>query len=428
MTPPDLRLWQHELEQELKAILSYWQRYAPDPVNGGFYGAVGYDNQPRPKAEKGVVLNSRILWTFSAAARHTGHDEHYLPTAKRAFDYLNTYFRDRQYGGVYWMLDAKGQVGPNPGTDDSKQLYGQAFAVYGLSEYYRVTKHEPALAFAQEVYRAMVKHAFDTDPARKGGYFEGFARDWGPARQYAISRKDNGESKTMNTHLHILEAYVSLLRVWPDAGLKTQVRGLLNNFLGQIINPRTHRMILFQGDNWEIRRPGISYGHDIEASWLLLEAAEVLHEADLLSRVRRESVLMARAALSGVDPDGGMNYEYEGPDEDKPTQSHQPGAAGQPHAAHWNRERSWWVMAEAMVGFMNAYQLTKDPLFLEQSAASWTYTKKHLLDLKNGEWFMGVDPAGQVRGDTKISPWKCPYHNGRACIEMSERIGKLIDK
>ncbi|HEY0107985.1 MAG TPA: AGE family epimerase/isomerase, partial [Fibrella sp.] len=271
MTIPDLRLWQRELSQELKDILAYWQRYAPDPINGGFYGTVGYDNVPKPDAAKGVVLNSRILWTFSAAARHTQHTDEYLPVAKRAFDYLSTYFRDPQYGGVYWMVDAKGKP-----TDDSKQLYGQAFALYGLSEYYHATRHKPALEFAQSIYRDMVRHAYD--PA-KGGFIEAFARDWTEAKAYAIARKDNGESKTMNTHLHILEAFASLLRVWPDAGLKKQVAGLIRNFLDHIIDTNTHRMVLFQGTNWEPRRTGISYGHDIEASWLLLEAAEVLHEA-----------------------------------------------------------------------------------------------------------------------------------------------------
>ncbi len=416
MTIPDLRLWQRELNQELKDILAYWQRYAPDQTNGGFYGAVGYDNQPKPNAAKGVVLNSRILWTFSAAALHTQHDDQYLPTAKRAFEYLDTHFRDRQHGGVFWMVDAKGQSGRSTASDDSKQLYGQAFAVYGLSEYYRATHHKPALDFAQEIFRAMVKHAYDP---KLGGFTEAFSRDWTEAKSYVIARKENSESKTMNTHLHILEAFVSLLRVWPDRDLKTQVRGLINDFLNHIIDPKTHRLVLFQGNNWEPRRTGISYGHDIEASWLLLEAAEVLHEADLLSKVRKESVLMARATLSGLDPDGGMYYDYEGPDQNLPKLN--------PANGHWNRERSWWVMAEAIVGYLNAYQLTKDKTFLTHAANSWDFTKKHLLDTKNGEWFQGVDATGKVLGNDKISAWKCPYHNGRACIEAMERIGKLID-
>jgi cellobiose epimerase len=407
----DLRLWQRELAQELKDILAYWQRHAPDSVNGGFYGVVGYDNVPKPEAAKGVVLNARILWTFSAAARHTQHAE-YLPTARRAFEYLQMYFRDPQHGGVYWMLHPDGQP-----SDDSKQLYGQAFALYGLSEYYRATNHQPALSFAQDIYRAIVSHAYD---AEKQGFTEAYARDWSEAKSYAIARKDNAEHKTMNTHLHILEAFVNLLRVWPDPGLRQQVRGLIEVFLTRIIDTRTHRMVLFQGRDWEPRRTGISYGHDIEASWLLYEAAEVLHEADLLKRVRAESIQMARAALSGLDADGGMNYEYEGPDEALPQQRRD--------AGHWNRERSWWVMAEAMVGFLNAYQLTKEAVFLTKSADCWRFIKQHLLDTKNGEWYSGVDASGKVLGNVKISAWKCPYHNGRACIETIERLGHLLDK
>lgn len=416
MTAPDLRLWQRELNQELKDILAYWERHAPDPTRGGFYGAVDYTNVAQPDAAKGVVLNARILWTFSAAARHTQHDD-YLPTARRAFDYLSAHFRDPQHGGVYWLVDAKGQP-----ADDSKQLYGQAFALYGLSEYYRATRHEPALTFAKDIYQAMVAHAYDR---AEGGYVEAFARNWTEAKAFAIARKENGERKTMNTHLHILEAFVNLLRVWPDRELTQQVRGLLDVFLTRIIDAKTHRMVLFQGQHWEPRRTGISYGHDIEASWLLYEAAEVLRQPDTLTKVRATAIAMARAALSGVDADGGMNYEYEGPDEKLPQQRRD--GSGQPNAARWNRERSWWVMAEAMVGFLNAYQLTKDARFLQQSFASWAFIKAHLLDTKGGEWFSGVDPAGKVLGNLKISAWKCPYHNSRACIETMERIGKLVD-
>lgn len=397
MLSPDLKILQRELNQELKDILAYWEKHAPDPVNGGFYGQVGYDNVPKSEAAKGVVLNSRILWTFAAAARHTQHHDQYLPIAERAFNYLNDYFRDRQFGGVYWSVDYKGQP-----LDTSKQLYGNAFAVYGLSEYYRATKRKPALDYAVEVYNAMVKNAYDP---KRGGFYEGFARDWSATAPYAIARKDNGESKTMNTHLHILEAFTCLLRVWPDPGLKKQVRGLIDNFLNHIIDRKTYRMILFQGDNWETRRTAISYGHDIEASWLLLESAEVLGDEKLIKTIKDVCIKMARAASTGLDPDGGMNYEYE------------------PETGHRNRERSWWVMAEAMVGFMNAYQLTKEQQFLDKSVQSWEFTKTYLLDRKNGEWYSGVDENHKVLGNTKISMWKCPYHNGRACMEMIDRIG-----
>ena len=402
MFSPDLHTLHRELQRELINILTYWQTYAVDTAKGGFYGEVGLNNIPKPDAAKGIVLNSRILWTFAAAARHTRRAADYLPLARRAYDYIDTCFRDRDYGGVYWSVDANGKP-----LDTSKQLYGQAFAVYGLSEYYRVTKHAPALAFAKEVYTAMVKHAYDANGS--GGFFEGFARDWSPTAPYAISRKDNGESKTMNTHLHILEAFTCLLRVWPERGagiydLRTQVRGLIDVFRQHIIDPTTYRMILFQGNNWESRRTAISYGHDIEASWLLLESAEVLGDHELIRAIKKESVAMARAAAAGLAADGGMNYEFD------------------PVTGHLNQERSWWVMAEAMVGFMNAWQLTKEPQFLEKSVESWTFIKKYLIDHKQGEWFGGVDEHHKVMGNTKISMWKCPYHNGRACMEMMDRI------
>lgn len=392
-----------ELRQEHKDILAYWQRYAPDPEHGGFYGRVNYQNQPDAKADKGIVLNARILWTFSAALRHTHHEE-YRDTADRAFQYIRQYFIDPQYGGVYWSVDATGQP-----KYPLKHLYGQAFALYGLSEYANATHSAPALALAKEQFEQMVKHAFDP---KKGGFIEALARDWSPATDYIISKYDNQESKTMNTHLHILEAFTCLYRVWPDKSVADQIRGMVRVFLDHIVDPKTYRMNLFMDNDWNIRRTAISYGHDIEAAWLLPEAADVLaaknpSDKALQKTIRDVGVKMARAALTGFDPnDGGMNYELE-PD------------------GHLNKERSWWVMAEAMVGFMNAYQLTHEKQFLDKSVSSWEFIKKYLLDLKNGEWFTGVTADHKVLGNEKISMWKCPYHNSRSCLEMLERLEHL---
>ncbi|WP_128544854.1 AGE family epimerase/isomerase [Larkinella soli] len=391
----DLRTVRQELSQELKDILAYWQKYGPDPVGGGYYGQVDYKNFPKTDAPKGIVLNSRIVWTFAAAARHTQHDE-YLTYAERAYKYIDRFFRDKQNGGVYWLVDYKGEP-----LQPVKHLYGQSFAIYGLSEYYRATKHEPALAFAREIYDRMVRHAWDS---AKGGFIDARARDWSPTDDFVMSNRANGETKTMNTHLHILEAFTNLYRAWPDPGLNRQIRGLIDVFLNHIIDPKTYRMHLFLDDNWKIRRTAVSYGHDIEASWLLAEAAEVLHDEALLKKVKNVCIRMARAAATGVESDGGMNYEYD------------------PKTGHVNRERSWWVMSEAMVGFMNAYQLTKEKQFLDKSLKSWEFIRKYMLDTKNGEWFSGIDEKHNVLGSVKISMWKCPYHNGRACIEMVDRL------
>lgn len=399
----DLNQLRAELRQEHKDILAYWQRYAPDPVNGGFYGRVDYQNRPDATADKGIVLNSRILWTFSAALIHTQHDD-YRATADHAFAAIQQHFVDPQHGGVFWSVTADGQP-----KQTIKQLYGQAFALYGLSEYARATNSAPALALAKEQFKLMVSKAHD---ASKGGFIEARARDWSPASDYILSKHDNREVKTMNTHLHILEAFTNLYRVWPDKAVADQIRGMLSVFLNHIVDPKTYRMNLFMDENWQIRRTAISYGHDIEAAWLLPEAADLLakrnaEDKPLQKRVREVGVRMARAALTGLDPDGGMNYEYD------------------TATKHHNRERSWWVMAEAMVGFLNAYQLTNEKPFLDKSLQSWEFIKKYLLDTKNGEWFSGVDADHRVLGTDKISLWKCCYHNSRACLEMLDRLEHL---
>ncbi|GAB3961911.1 cellobiose 2-epimerase [Spirosoma harenae] len=400
---PDLNQLRAEFRQEHKDILAYWERYAPDPEHGGFYGRVNYQNQPDPKADKGIVLNARILWSFSAAFRHTHHEE-YRKVADQAFQYIQQHFIDPQYGGVYWSVDATGQP-KNP----LKHLYGQAFALYGLSEYVHATESEKALRLAKDQFQNMVKYAFDS---KRGGFVEALAHDWSPATDYIISKYDNQEIKTMNTHLHILESFTCLYRVWPDKSVADQIGGMLRMFMNHIVDPKTYRMNLFMDNDWKVRRTAISYGHDIEASWLLPEAADVLaarNPADkpLQKTVRDLGIKMARAASDGIDPvDGGMNYELD-PD------------------GHLNKERSWWVMAEAMVGFLNAYQLTHEKPFLDKAVSSWEFTKKYLLDLKNGEWFSGVTADHKVLGNDKISMWKCPYHNSRACLEMLERLEHL---
>ena len=399
----DLDQLRAEFRQEHKDILAYWQRYAPDPVNGGFYGRVDYQNRPDPTAEKGIVLNSRILWTFSAALHHTGHDD-YRATADRAFDFIRQHFIDPQYGGVFWSVSPDGRP-----KQAIKQLYGQAFALYGLSEYVRATGSAPALTMAKTLFQLMVSKAWDS---ANGGFAEACARNWSPADDYILSRRDNREIKTMNTHLHILEAFTNLYRAWPDATVANQMRGMLSVFPGHIVDVKTYRMNLFMDADWRVRRTATSYGHDIEASWLLPEAADLLAaknvgDKPLQKIVRKLAVNMARAAQSGLDPDGGMNYEYD------------------TTTGHLNRERSWWVMAEAMVGFMNAYQLTGEKPFLNKSLQSWAFIKKHLLDTRNGEWFSGVNEKHRVLGTDKISLWKCPYHNSRACLEMLERLEHL---
>jgi mannobiose 2-epimerase len=384
-----------DFQQELNRILTYWRTRMPDAAHGGFYGQIAADNQVVPHAPKGAVLNARILWTFSAAYRHQPEPE-LLTLATQAYEYFVQHFLDAEYGGVYWSVNYLGEP-----LDTKKQVYALAFAIYGLSEYYAASGYAPALAQAQALFHAIEQHSFD---AEHGGYLEALARDWSPLADLRLSDKDANEKKTMNTHLHVLEAYANLYRYWPDAQLKIQLRELLEVFLTYLINPATHHLHLFLDEEWQVKSTPVSFGHDIEAAWLLLEAAEVLGEEDLMERFRQEAVTMTTAATEGLDATGGLCYEHD------------------PALQHWNREKHWWVQAEAMVGLLNAYQLTGQPQLLAQCQAVWNFTRSHLLDFKEGEWYWGINEHLAVMPDEdKAGFWKCPYHNARACLEILRR-------
>lgn len=383
------------LKKELVNILSYWEKYGPDNQKGGYYGRVDAQNQPDPNAARSVVLTGRILWTFSLASRLL-KDNKYLTLADRAYQQLIKYFFDPEYGGVYWSVKADGSP-----LETKKQIYGNAFALYGLSEYYRVTNYPPALEKARSLFTLIEKHAFD--PVN-GVYREAFARDWSDTDDYILSKKPF--IKSMNTHLHLVEAYTNLYSIWPDKTLKKQTAAMLNSVLDHIVNPSTNSMRLFFDAQWNARNDIISYGHDIEASWLLFETAEVLHDKGLIAKTKQKVIQMARAATKGLGGDGALNYEYD------------------PETKHTQTDRSWWVAAEQMVGFYNAYELTGETAFRVMSQKSWDYISEKFIDREKGEWYGTVKEDGSpVKGD-KISFWKCPYHNARACAEMWRRLGK----
>lgn len=385
-----------ELKAELKNILDYWMTYTRDHENGGFYGQVTEDNQVIPDAPKGSVLNARILWSF-AAAYNLSRDERYLETAGLAYHYISRHFVDNNYGGVYWNVDAQG----NP-LNTKKQIYAIAFTIYAFSEYFMASGHEVARDHAIDLYNDLIKYSLDNE---RGGYIEAFSQEWEPIADLRLSDKDANEKKTMNTHLHVLEAFTNLYRIWPDEGLKVRIIGLLRDFTTHIIDPETSHLRLFFDEDWRSSSPLISYGHDIEASWLLLEAAEVLADEDLIVEFKALALKMAKAAATGLDPDGSLWYECN------------------PLAKHIIKEKHWWVQAEAMTGFYNAWQISNDPVFLQHFRGVWEFVKSHIIDYKNGEWFWGVLENGNLMpGQEKAGLWKCPYHNSRACIELIRRM------
>ena len=385
--------------KELDRILAYWSSHMPDAQYGGFHGQITEKNEVIAHAPKGAVLNARILWTFSAAYRHQPRPEH-LALATRAFEYLEQHFLDQEYGGVFWSVDYLGQP-----LDTKKQVYALAFALYGLSEYHAASGQPRALQHAQDLFRCIEAHSFD---AEHGGYLEALARDWSPLADLRLSDKDANEKKTMNTHLHVLEAYTNLYRLWPDAHLRAQMEKLLEVFQLHIINPSTWHLCLFLDEQWRPKSTAVSFGHDIQAAWLLLEAAEALGDEETIDRFRQVAVDMAAAATQGLDFTGGLCYEFD------------------PASNHWNREKHWWVQAEAMVGFLNAYKLSGQRQFYEQFVAVWEFTRNYLLDYERGEWHWGLSEARQpMAGEDKAGFWKCPYHNSRACLEVIGRLARM---
>ena len=377
-------------------ILPYWMDRMID-TRGGFYGRISGEEELMPNADKGAILNARILWTYSAAYRLL-HKAEYLKMAERAKRVIINDFYDKEFGGVYWSLDCNGIP-----ADTKKQFYALGFAVYGLSEFHRATGDEEALDYAIRLYRDIEAHSFD--PV-KNGYREAATREWKEIADMRLSEKDANESKTMNTHLHLLEPYTNLYRVWKDEGLKERIRNLIHLFLHYILHPQTGHLRLFFDDDWNNHHNIISYGHDIEASWLIHEAALVLGEADVLAEVEPVIRHIAEAAAEGLNPDGSMNYET---DADK---------------HHTDTDRHWWVQAETVVGYLNLYQHFGDEESRQRAVRCWEFIKANLIDREHGEWLWSVRADGTPnRTDDKAGFWKCPYHNGRMCMEIIERFG-----
>ncbi len=392
--------YKSELNAELSNILDYWINHTQDIVDGGFYGKIDNDNHPISHAPKGSVLNARILWSFSSAYNLTGKKE-YLKIANRAYRYIVDHIIDKNYGGVYWTVDHLGKK-----LDAKKQVYASAFTIYAFSEYYKASGQEQVLNQAIDLYRLLVAKSFDRDET---GYLEAFTENWQPISDLRLSAKDANEKKTMNTHLHVLEAYTNLYCVWPDETLREQVVMLLHNFLDHFIDAGTGHLNLFFDEDWNKRSTLISYGHDIEAAWLLLVSAEAIDDAGLIKRLKDIAVKITEAAIEGLDADGGLWYEYE------------------PANNHLIKEKHWWVQAEAMIGFFNTWQITGDEKYLNLSINNWDFVKDKILDKNNGEWFWGINAYGRVmRSEDKAGLWKCPYHNSRACMEIIRRITTSI--
>lgn len=397
-----LQLRQRAEKELLTDILPFWADKAFEP-NGNLVGVVTNDLRRLTGIPLHVVLCSRVLWTFAAAHR-VAPDQRWLDTGRKALALLEGSFWDTANGGVFWSIDDTRKP-----VSDRKQVYAQAFTIYGLAEWYAATGDMGSLARAQTLFRLLETNARDR---KDRGYIEALSASWGPLDDMRLSDRDLNSPKSMNTLLHVLEAYTALLRVWPDATLRAALKDLLEVMIEKIYTEIPFpRFALFFDMQWRSLNEKISYGHDIETSWLIWEAAQACGDKELIARTRPVTLKMAAAVLdNGVDKDGGTFYDGN--------------ATGV-----LNDTKHWWPQAEAVVGFLNAHQIDQNPASLQAAFRAWDFIENNVIDRTHGEWFALLDRQGRVIGDydvgpdhCKIGPWKCPYHNARACIEVMRRI------
>lgn len=397
-------------------ILPFWIRFQ-DEENGGFYGRMTGDGILDKEASKGGILNARILWSFSASYRVLGKPE-YLAMATRAKDYILEHYLDPVYGGTYWELDYKG----NP-IDTKKQFYALGFMLYGMSEYVRALRQRPDASVSESdiqkvlgvcinLFTCIEEHSLDEV---YNGYIEACTREWGEIADMRLSELDANYPKSQNTHLHIIEPYANFYRVLkaeePSSVLpillkvETSLRNLIDIFCDKILNPDTHHLDLFFEMDWTRGAGWLeSYGHDIECSWLLHEAALVLGDKEVLAKVEPIVQLVAKASEKGLNPDGSMTHEAN------------------LDTGYVDADRHWWVQAETVVGFYNIYQHFGDEEALQKALRCWQYIKDNLIDHDLGEWYWSRDPERNInRKDDHAGFWKCPYHNSRMCLELIER-------
>jgi len=400
MDPETLATYRDRIEDDLRAnILPWWTHHMVNVVEGGFHAEITGTGSVNPAAPRGMLLTTRILWTYAAAWRVYG-DEDYAAMADRAFADLHARFSDEEHGGFIWSINPDGLP-----RATRKQIYGQAFAIYALAEYHRVSGLVEPLKQAQALFELMERHGRDRE---RGGYWEAFARDWSPIDDVRLSEVDRNDPRSQNTLLHVMEAYTNLWRIWPDPRVGGALRELAHIMIDKVVSPETHHLGLFFEADWTVTTDRYSYGHDIEASWLLWDAGMAVQDDALSRRLLPVVLKIAEVTLAeAIDEDGSLLYE------------------GGPQGVS-NTNKEWWPQAEAMVGFLNAAQLSGEESYLHTALGLWDFIEAKLIDRERGEWFRGVDRAGHViTSFEKAGFWKCPYHNARAAMEAIARLNAL---
>ncbi|MCM1267036.1 MAG: AGE family epimerase/isomerase [Bacteroidales bacterium] len=382
-----------EVRQHLTdGIIPFWKKLR-DEKYGGYYGYMDHDLKVDEKAVKGCILNSRITWFF-ANAYMTLKDESLLAEANHGYEFMTKYCVDHEKGGVYWSVAYDGTP-----EDTTKHTYNQAFSIYALSSYYDASKDESALALAKELFHIIEERCMD-----EIGYKEAFDREFREIENDKLSENGVIADKTMNTLLHVFEAYTELYRVSGDAAVKKRLYWILDTIADKIYNPKLHRQEVFFDREMNTILDLHSYGHDIETAWLIRRGTDVLgdkaYEEKMLPIILDLTSQVYEVAFDGRS------------------------LANECEKGVVNENRIWWVQAETVVGFLNGYQLAPEHKeYLDAARAEWAFIKEYVIDKRDGsEWFWDVNKEGQaVSGQPIVEPWKCPYHNGRMCLEVIRR-------
>ena len=387
-----------QMKQEIKEhltekLIPFWENLRDDTY-GGYYGWLSYDLQLDRKAEKGCILNSRITWFFANAYTFL-QDPQLLAEAEHGYTFLKEHCIDLKNGGIFWSLNYDGTP-----ADTTKHTYNQAFCIYALASYYEASKDHEALELAEQLF-----HLIEDKCRDEAGYLEAFTIDFKPQSNEKLSENGVIADKTMNTLLHVFEAYTELYRVSHDPEVGVKLAWILDLFADQIYNPSLHRQEVFFDSKYHSILDLHSYGHDIETSWLIDRGTEILGEEKYKNKMAPVTMDLAKEILK-VAFDGHS-------------------LANENDRGRVNQNRIWWVQAETVIGFLNAWQ--KEPErdeFLNASIATWEFIKKSMIDKREGsEWFWEVNPDGTpIAGRPIVEPWKCPYHNGRMCIEVIKRL------
>lgn len=374
-------------------IIPFWKNLRDDEF-GGYYGYLDYDLKLDKKAEKGCILNSRITWFFSNAYTLL-KDKSLLEEADHGYEFLKEHCIDKEYGGIYWSMKYDGTP-----LDTTKHTYNQAFCIYALSSYYEASGKQEALELARKLYELIETRCMDDK-----GYLEAFTRDFKPESNEKLSENGVLAEKTMNTLLHVLEAYTELYRVSHDEKVGDRLRWIMDTFADKVYNPKLKRQEVFFDKDYNSIIDLHSYGHDIETAWLMDRSLEVLGDAAYTEKLTP----ITKALTENI-----YNVAFDGHS-----------LSNECDKGVVDTNRVWWVQAETIVGFLNGYE--KDPSktqYKEAAEAAWQFIKEHVIDKRQGsEWYWLVRQDGSpVEGKPIVEPWKCPYHNGRMCMEVIRRL------